>query len=233
MTKRRAWLLAVPLLAALSLYGCNRSPEPPPAPTENDSIQPLEIGAAVDDFMHIDVREKSPVSLADYEQARAFALIFVSMECATSNAYLSRLSELHQTYQPKGVQFLAVNSNEEEMFSAVEEYFVERHRLPFPVLKDANNELADQLQAVMAPEAFLIQPVRPSAADDSGETKYILRYSGALDDAQDAVKVEKRHLKEAIDALLSGGGANLKRIKPTAGCPIDRVDKDANPKATP
>ena len=57
------------------------------------------------------------------------------------------------------------------MLSAVEEH-AEAHLLPFPVLKDTIYDLADQLQAVVTPEAFLIQPVRPAAADDGGETKY-------------------------------------------------------------
>ena len=160
MIKRRARLLAIPLLAALSLYACDQSPPAPPAPTENDDIQlstpldkkddiqPLEMGTATADFTLIDVIDKSAVSLADYKQAALFAIVFISRESSVSNAYMSRLVELHQMYRSKGVQFLAVNSNEGETFSAFYD------QLPFPILKDKNYKLADQLQAVVTPETF-------------------------------------------------------------------------------
>lgn len=230
MKKTPALILTAAVLAVLAAYAAFRAAKTP----VEEAIEPLTIGAEVDDFMLIDAREKQPASLGDYGKAAAFALIFIGVECEASNAYMSRLSELHQAYQEKGVQFLAVNSNEEEMFSAVEAH-AEARQLPFPVLKDTNNALADQLKAVATPEVFLLEPVRHPPrheAETSGETTYILRYSGAVDDSEDPKKAANHFLKEALDALLSGEAVVQKRVKPK-GSPIDRVDKDAKPKATP
>lgn len=230
MKKTLALILTAAVLAALAAYAAFRAAKTP----VEEAIEPLTIGAEVDDFMLIDAREKQPVSLGDYEEAAAFALIFIGVECEASNAYMSRLSELHQAYKEKGVQFLAVNSNEEEMFSAVEAH-AEARQLPFPALKDTNNTLADQMKAIMTPEVFLLEPVRHPPrheAETSGETTYILRYSGAVDDSEDPKKAANHFLKEALDALLSGEAVVQKRVKPK-GTPIDRVEKDAKPKATP
>ncbi len=226
MKKTLALTLAAAVLAALAAYAAFRAA----TTSVEETIEPLAIGSEVEDFMLIDARERQTVSLGDYEEAAAFALIFIGVECEASNAYISRLSELHEAYKQKGVQFLAVNSNEEEMFSAVEAH-AEAQQLPFPVLKDTNNALADQLKAVAAPEAFLIEPVRHET-ETGGKTVYILRYSGAVDDSEDSKEAKNHFLKEAIDALLSADSIVQKRVKPK-GCPIDRVEKDAQPKATP
>ena len=230
MKKTRALILTAAVLAALAAYVIFRAAKMP----VEDAVEPLTIDVEVDDFTLIDVREKQAASLGDYEEAEAFALIFIGIECEATSAYISRLSELHRTYKEKGVQFLAVNSNDEEMFSAVEEHAEER-QLPFPVLKDTNNTLADQLKAIATPEVFLIESVRHPPrheAETSGGTTYILRYSGAVDDSEDPKKAANHFLKEALDALLSDEAVVRKRVKPK-GNPIDRVDKDADPKATP
>src|SRR6476661_2129789 len=54
-----------------------------------------------------------PRSLADFRDKKAL-VVFLGTECPISNSYVPRLAELHTAYAPRGVQFLAVNSNSQD-----------------------------------------------------------------------------------------------------------------------
>ena len=48
-------------------------------------------------------------------------VVFLGTECPVNNAYLPRLAELHRTYAPRDVQFVAVNSNQQDSAARVAE----------------------------------------------------------------------------------------------------------------
>jgi hypothetical protein len=78
----------------------------------------------------------------------------------------------------------------------------------FLYVVDATSNVARAFGATRTPEAFLF---------DAAGT---LVYHGAIDDnAQDAAKVEKRFLKDALDALLAGREVAVKETK-ALGCSI-------------
>jgi peroxiredoxin len=106
------------------------------------------------------------------DQVRASKLVvvaFVRVECPLANLYASRLAELARSYEKKGVAFFGVDSSPEDSPSAMAR-FAKEQDLPFPLLKDVGNELADRLGVERTPEAFVFDSDR------------IVRYRGRVDD---------------------------------------------------
>src|SRR5437016_987230 len=112
---------------------------------------PNSLGKMVEAFELKDAQGKS-VALDDFREAKALMIVFAGTECPINNAYLPRLADLHKEYSPKGVQFLAINSNVQDTPDRVAAH-AKKNGLPFPVLKDPANRLADRFGARRTPEA--------------------------------------------------------------------------------
>jgi len=138
-------------------------------------------------------------------------VVFVSALCPISNEHVDRMIGLYGEFSPRGVGFVFVNSNVNETDAEVREHAVAAG-FPFPVYRDVHNRLADRLKASVTPEAFLL--------DRSGS----VRYQGAMDDARNPARVKISHLKEGIEALLSGRPVARPTAKAT-GCTIKRERK--------
>jgi peroxiredoxin len=172
----------------------------------------VQIGKKISEFSLPDTRDRK-VGLADFQDKKAVVVVFVGTECPINNSYMTRLVELDQEYGPRGVQFLAVNSNQQDTPQRVAKHARE-HELSFPVLKDEGNRVADMFGARRTPEAFLLDSER------------IVRYQGRIDD-QFGVdfkrpKPTRRDLAEALDEMLAGRTVTL-ATTPVAGCLIARA----------
>jgi peroxiredoxin len=201
-TRLRA-LFCVAVCAALLAAPAVRATDPPPN----------NVGKKVGDFTLADPRDHRPVSLAELGDRKAVVVVFVGTECPLSNAYLPRLAELHREYGPRGVQFLAVNSNAQD----TPERIVAHDRqqpLPFPLLKDPGNHVADRFEARRMAEAFVL---------DAGGT---IRYRGRIDDQYGIGYQRPRptqcDLADALDAVLAGH-APARPLTASAGCRIGRA----------
>ena len=86
----------------------------------------------------------------------------------------------------------------------------DKNALGFPVLKDANNQIADRFEAKVTPEAYVL------------DGKGILVYHGAIDDAQNEGRIGNRYLAAALDAVLAGQPVPAKTSK-AVGCMIKRA----------
>jgi peroxiredoxin len=201
-------LFLAPVVAALV------SPAAPEAP-----VAPAA-GAKVPDFTLPDVNGRRHC-LNDYRGKKAVVVVFVGTECPIANLYLSTLAELHQKYSPQGVQFLAVNSNDQDSFADVAAHARE-HRVHFPVLKDAEHQAADALGARRTPEAFLLAPGR------------VIRYHGRIDDqygySYRRAAPAQTELKDAVEELLAGKPITTPESK-VQGCVIGRAPKDSSPRS--
>ncbi len=71
---------------------------------------------------------------------------FLGVECPLSKLYGPRLAELATEYQSKGVAFLGVDSNRQDSVTEMAQYAKE-HNIAFPLVKDLNNVVADQVGA--------------------------------------------------------------------------------------
>ena len=168
----------------------------------------------VSDFRLVDIHRR-PRSLDDYKDKKASVVVFLDTECPLANVYVPTLVELYKEYGDKGVQFLAINSSQQDSFISVSAHAQERD-VPFPVLKDFDHRAADALGATRTPEAVLLDADR------------VIRYRGRIDDQYGLgfrrEKPTSQDLKNAIDQLLAGEAISTTETE-VSGCPIERAAK--------
>jgi len=132
----------------------------------------------------------------------ALVVVFSCNHCPYVQAYEDRMIAFQSAYGPKGVQLIAINSNEtvhfpDDNFDAMVER-ANRKGFNFPYLRDEDQKVAGAFGATHTPEFFLFAPA-------PGDPSIRLRYHGKMDDnyqKPDAVK--RTYLKEAVDAVLAG-----------------------------
>lgn len=196
--------MVTPLLLLAVSVGVADSPEKKPTPPA--------LGAAVPNVTLKDVHRR-PRSLTTYKDKKALVVVFVGTECPLANLYLPTLTELHKEYADKGVQFLAINANEQDAFVSVSAHAQERE-LPFPMLKDHGQKAADAFGAKRTPEAFVLDDQR------------IIRYHGRIDDQYGIgyrrAKPTRQDLKDALDDVLAGKPVRTATTE-ASGCLIGRA----------
>lgn len=138
---------------------------------------------------------------------KATVLLFISTRCPVSNAYDTRMSALAKTYAPKGIAFVGVNANTTEAVPEVAAH--SKAHFPFPVLKDANDAVADAYNAHVTPEAYVI--------DNQG----VLVYHGRIDNSMEPGDVKTHDLASALDSLVAGRAVPAKQSA-AFGCSIKR-----------
>ena len=93
--------------------------------------------------------------LDDVRESKVVVIAFLGTECPLASLYAPRLAELARAYEKKGVAFFGVDANQQDAPSALAR-FAREHDLPFPLLKDVGNELADRLGVERTPEVFVL-----------------------------------------------------------------------------
>ncbi|HZW29934.1 MAG TPA: redoxin domain-containing protein [Isosphaeraceae bacterium] len=183
-----------------------------PAAAEAKDAPPA-VGVVVPDFSLKDIHRR-PRSLAGYPDKKAVVVAFVDTECPLANLFVPSLIELHKEYAGKGVQFLAINSSNQDSFISVSADAQDRH-VPFPVLKDFDQKVANAFGATRTPEVFLLDAHR------------VIRYHGRIDDQYGIGfrrdRPSRRDLKEALDELLAGRPITRPQTD-VSGCPIERYE---------
>lgn len=171
-------------------------------------------GTPVAGFTLEDVRGKQH-SLDDLAGQQLVVIAFLGTECPLAKLYGPRLARLHQAYGPRGVAFVAINSNGHDSLAEIAAS-ARTHGLEFPVLKDPGNQVADQFGATRTPEVFVLDRDR------------VIRYSGRIDDQYGVGYVREKpgrnELADALDELLAGESVTRPRVD-SVGCLIGRVRK--------
>lgn len=165
-------------------------------------------------FQLPNIHSDNPFNSGSLSDAKALVVVFTSAHCAYATNYEDRLKEFHSAYAPKGVEFVAINSNDGDIYpeDALEE-LKKQTIFPFPYLKDESQHVAKSFGATYTPEVFLLTP-------DAGG--WVVRYSGSIDDLpimMEARVARQRYLAEAINQLLAGQPLSVSRTDPT-GCQI-------------
>jgi len=206
---RHCLLFCAPLLLALPLVALSGdAPKPePPKPVGS-------VGKSIANFTLKDTADKD-WSLADCKDKKAVVVIFVGTECTITNAYMPRLGELYKTYADKGVAFIAINANNQDTVAKIAGHAKE-YKLPFPVLKDNANVVADKFGATRTPETFVL------------DAKGKIVYQGRVDD-QFGIGFKRsgptrNDLADAVETTLAGNEVAVPKTE-TAGCFIARVNK--------
>ncbi len=147
-------------------------------------------------------------SLGEHADAKAVVVIFTCNHCPVAVAYEDRIVEIASDYKDKGVDVVAINvSNlDADKLPAMKER-AEEKGFKFDYVYDPSQDVGRAYGAAVTPHAFLLDGDRNVA------------YIGAIDDNMSADKVTKHHLRDAIDAVLTGSKPETDATKPI-GCGI-------------
>lgn len=177
-------------------------------------IKTYNIGDVVDDFSLKNVNN-TKVSMNSYPDAKGFIIVFTCNHCPFAKKYEDRLKGFQKKYGKKGFQLIAISSNDaiavpEDNFEAMRER-AKNKKYNFPYLYDSTQEIAKAFHAVKTPHAFIV-------ANENG--KYILKYSGGIDDnAAEPDKAEHHYVDETVTALLEGKPLTVTKTN-SVGCSI-------------
>jgi thiol-disulfide isomerase/thioredoxin len=177
----------------------------------------LELGSSIP-LADLKMREVSgkELSLGEVAGSKGLVVIFSCNTCPYVVAWEDRYVELANTYQPKDVGFIAVNSNEayRKKGDSYKDMQARAKKLgyTFYYALDEDSELAQAFGATRTPHIFVFD------ADKK------LVYRGAIDDnANQPEKVEETYLADALDASLAGEPVKLASTK-ALGCTIKFED---------
>lgn len=169
----------------------------------------VKIGEPVGKLSFTDIRSV-PRSLDDLGAKKTIVLVFTNTSCPVVQRYLPTLQALATEYRDKNVQFVAINSAEEDTVIAMATQAV-RYEVDFPFVKDFGAKCARALGVTRTPEAVVIDAERR------------IRYRGRIDDQYRVSGVRKepttRDLKEAVEAVLAGRKVTSAETE-VDGCPI-------------
>jgi peroxiredoxin len=189
-------------------------------------MTPLDLAEAPPDRVAIPIGAQGPPfeGLRDADGGRqgfstladrdVLVLIFSSNRCPTAKAYADRMNDLQSEYGPKGVQLVAINSNDPGLYPD-ESYprMVERAAedgFRFPYVVDDGQRVARAYGARCTFHVFVLDRARR------------LRYEGRFDDSRLAERVSTHDLRDAIDDILAGREVRVSVTRPF-GCSLDFV----------
>ncbi len=170
----------------------------------------IGIGSAAPKFTLLNAADGKSYSYVP-DKGKVSVVVFTCNHCPYSKAFEDRLVELGKTYKKQGVEFVAVNPNDDVAYPdetmARMKSRATGKAYPFPYLKDGDSKVAGSYGARVTPHVFVV--------DGQGK----VRYQGYVDDS--AKPGERTHagLSDAVNALL----AKKSVAKPTTrafGCSI-------------
>jgi peroxiredoxin len=134
-------------------------------------------------------------SLATFAEKRALVVIFSCNHCPYVQAYEDRFVTIQRAYAGRGVQLVAINSNDDRNYPEDSfEEMIQRARLKgfnFPYLRDESQRTARAYGATHTPQLFVFDRQRR------------LAYTGKIDDNwQQPQAVTREYLRDALEAIL-------------------------------
>lgn len=165
-----------------------------------------------------DFRLPSPISggeysLGDLKSDKATVVMFICNHCPYVKHVQKELVDLANDYMPKGISFVAINSNNVEKYPDDSpenmKKVAERFGYPFEYLFDETQETARAYGADCTPDFFVF---------DSGLGCV---YRGQLDDSRpgNGKPVTGADLRKALDSILNGESVPEDQV-PSIGCNI-------------
>ncbi|HUR11900.1 MAG TPA: thioredoxin family protein [Flavitalea sp.] len=177
---------------------------------------PLPLGAFIPkpDLKLADI-SGNQITLKESIKENGLLVMFSCNSCPVVIENQRRTIEVCRFAGEKKIGVVVLNANEanradEESLDAMKQYAREQG-YAWNYAVDRNSELADAFGANRTPECFLF--------DKNGK----LVYHGAIDDnPQDADRVERKHLQEAITEVSMGKEVSVKKSR-SVGCNIKRA----------
>jgi peroxiredoxin len=172
----------------------------------------IELGTEAASFLLSDANGKAH-KLSDFKGAPALLVAFISNRCPFVQLIRNEFASFAREYQKKGLQVIAINSNDaethpDESIEAISRE-VEEFGYSFPYLKDEEQTVALAYGAACTPDLFLFDGNRR------------LAYHGQFDDARpgNGKLVTGNDLRAATDAILAGKKPTAEQT-PSIGCNI-------------
>ena len=170
----------------------------------------LALGSAAPDFDLIGVDGRKH-SLASFSEKPVLVVIFSCNHCPYVKDYEDRIVAIQRDYGPKGVQLVAINSNDEKAYpeDSLARMIVRAKEkgFNFPYLRDQDQAAVGHYGAVCTPHVFAFDSQRK------------LRYRGRIDDSRDPLNVKSPDLRNALDDMTSGREVRVPDTRPF-GCSI-------------
>lgn len=173
----------------------------------------IPLGSEAPDFRLPDVVSGSELSLGDLKSDVATVLMFICNHCPYVKHLQDGLVEVADEYIPKGVSFIAINSNDVENYpddspERMKEVAKEKG-YSFPYLFDETQEIAKVYDAACTPDFFVYDR----------DLKCV--YRGQFDDSRpgNGKPVTGKDMRMALDSIVAGQAIEWEQI-PSIGCNI-------------
>ena len=174
----------------------------------------LPIGSPSPQFEDLPGTDGQRYGLSRFADREALVLVFSSNRCPTAKAYAGRLNALQAELGPRGVQVIAINSNDPHLYPDERAaMMVERARedgYTFPYVSDPGQAVARAFGATCTFHVFVLDRDRR------------VRYQGRFDSSRLAEHVTSHDLRNALDDVLSGRPVRVATTRPF-GCSLDYV----------
>ncbi|MCY3022970.1 MAG: thioredoxin family protein [Planctomycetota bacterium] len=159
-------------------------------------------------------------ALKDFTAAKAVVVCFTCNHCPAATGNESRERAFVNEYAPKGVAYIAINSNDlafhpDDSFEHMKER-AKRLGFTWPFLRDESQMVAKAYGAQRTPHFFVLDAARKVV------------YTGRMDDnPHDGTQATTHELRDAVDALLAGKPIRMPVTEPI-GCNVKWRGKDAH-----
>ena len=173
----------------------------------------LPLGTKAPSFSLMDVVTGKAIHLKVEQTFSATVIMFICNHCPFVRHINTELSRLANDYIPKGVRFIAINSNDIGAYPddspELMKHTAIAHQYPFPYLFDETQEVALAYQAACTPDFYIF------------DHNLLLVYRGQLDDSRPGnnIPVTGASIRAALDNILENKEISQLQ-KPSIGCNI-------------
>ena len=173
----------------------------------------VPLGITAPDFSLPDTVSGKMMSLDELKSDQATVLMFICNRCPFVKHVQAQLVELANDYGPKGVSFIAINSNNVNSYPEDSpdnmKKVAERLGYGFPYLYDETQDVAKAYKAACTPDFYIF----------NGELALV--YRGQLDDSRPGsrIPVNGEDMRAALDNILAGEPVSPQQ-RPSVGCNI-------------
>ncbi len=172
----------------------------------------MELGELAPDFTLLDTVSGEQRSLSDLKSDVATVILFICNHCPYVHHINPKLVEVANHYQSKGVQFVAISSNDVERYPQDAPHLMTevatKEGYSFPYLYDETQEVAKAYKAECTPDLYVFDRDLKCA------------YRGRFDETRPHMgQASGKDLAQALDALISGTAISADQ-KPSMGCGI-------------
>lgn len=173
----------------------------------------MPLGTMAPHFSLPDVVSEKTRDISELKGKKGTVIMFICNHCPFVKHVNSELVKLASEFQAKGIQFIAISSNDVSRYPQDSPQLMKstatKEGYPFPYLYDESQDVARDYDAACTPDFYLF------------DANLRLVYRGQIDDSRpgNGIPVTGEDLRGALESLLKGDPINPAQ-KPSIGCNI-------------